>query len=298
MLSFQIRLKDSMSKLVDSKIVKKIEALSLNPKLSSDKGNSGQRKSKGHGNSMEFSDFREYFPGDDIRKIDWNIYGRFEKLFVKLFQEEREVLFNIIIDNSISMDYGEPSKLDISKQLAALLAYIILNNEDRVMIHHLDGEKLKSSARFKSKNSFFNLVKSLELIETSSSKLSEKIIKNDFYNGVSIYISDFYDEEALRSIKYLSYKHQRLVLLQTMSDEELNPKESGELRLIDSENGSFKDIKLNARIIESYKEKLADFIESFKLCANSSGGYHILVPTDLSVDEILFKKMVKLGLLR
>lgn len=287
-----------MSKLVDSKIVKKIESLSLNPNLSSDKGNSGQRKSKGHGNSMEFSDFREYFPGDDIRKIDWNIYGRFEKLFIKLFQEEREVLFNIIIDNSLSMDYGNPSKLDVSKQLGALLSYIVLNNDDRVMIHYLDGDNLISSPRFKSKNSFFNVVKTLETIEVSNSKVSNKIIKSDFNSGVSIYISDFYDEDSLKSIKYLNYKRQRLVLLQTMSDEELNPKESGELRLIDSESSSFKDIKLNGRIIESYKEKLGEFVESFKVSANSSGGYHILVPTDLSVDEILFKKMVNLGLLR
>jgi uncharacterized protein (DUF58 family) len=287
-----------MSKLVDSKIVKKIESLSLNPNLSSDKGNSGQRKSKGHGNSMEFSDFREYFPGDDIRKIDWNIYGRFEKLFIKLFQEEREVLFNIIIDNSLSMDFGSPSKLELSKQLGALLSYIILNNDDRVMIHYLDGDTLKSSARFKSKNSFFNLVKTLESVEVVKNKIAPKIMKSDFRSGVTIYLSDFYDEDALKSIKYLSYKAQRLVLLQTMSDEELNPVESGEVRLIDSEDGSFKDIKLNGRIIESYKEKLGEFVESFKVSANSISGYHILVPTDLSVDEILFKKMVKLGLLR
>ena len=287
-----------MSKLVDSKIVRKIESLSLNPNLSSDKGNSGQRKSKGHGNSMEFSDFREYFPGDDIRKIDWNIYGRFEKLFVKLFQEEREVLFNIIIDNSISMDYGSPSKLELSKQLGALLSYIILNNDDRVMLHYMSGEVLKSSERFKSKNSFFNVVKMLESIEATSGQISPKIMKSDFSSGVSIYLSDFYDIDALKSIKYLSYKRQRLVLLQTMSDKELHPKENGEIRLIDSEDGSFKDIKLNGRIIESYKDKLGEFVETFKVSANSTGGYHILVPTDLSIDEILFKKMVKLGLLR
>lgn len=287
-----------MSKLVDSRLVKKIESLSLNPNLSSDKGNSGQRKSKGHGNSMEFSDFREYFPGDDIRKIDWNVYGRFEKLFVKLFQEEREVLFNIIIDNSLSMDYGSPSKLEASKQLAALLGYIILNNDDRVMIHYIEGGKLQSSNRFKSKNSFFNLVKTLEDIEAVNEKISPQIMKSDFFNGVSIYLSDFYDEDAKKSIKYLNYKRQRVVLLQIMSDEELNPKVNGEISLIDSEDASYKNIKLNSRIIESYKEKLAEFIEAFKLGANASGGYHILVPTNLSIDEILFKKMVKIGLLR
>lgn len=287
-----------MSKLLDSKIVKKIESLSLNPKLSSDKGNSGQRKSKGHGNSMEFSDFREYFPGDDIRKIDWNIYGRFEKLFIKLFEEEREVLFNIIIDNSLSMNYGGPSKLELSKQLAALLSYIILNNDDRLMFHYMSGENLIKSERFKSKNSFVNALKTIESIEASEGQISPKIMKNDFSSGVSIYLSDFYDHEALKSIKYLNYKRQRLVLLQTMSDEELHPTESGEVRLIDSESGSFKDIKLNGRIIEAYREKLGEFVEVIKVSANASGGYHILVPSDLSIDEILFEKMVSIGLLR
>lgn len=287
-----------MTKLIDSKIVKKIELLSVNPSLSSDKGNSGQRKSKGHGNSMEFSDFREYFPGDDIRKIDWNIYGRFEKLFIKLFREEREVLFNIIIDNSVSMDFGQPTKLEIAKQLAALLSYIILNNEDRVKIYYMNDGVLNNTENFKSKNNFFNLVKSLENISIQNDKFSSKILNSDFKSGVSIYMSDFYDVDALKSIKYLNYKSQRIVLLQTMSDEELNPKENGEIRLIDSENASYKDLKVSGKIIDIYKEKLGELIELFKTSAKATSGYHILVPTNLSIDEILFKKMVNLGLLR
>ncbi len=297
-MTYPVRLVDKMSNLIDSKLIRKIEALSINPNLTSDKGQSGQRKSKGHGSSVEFSDFREYFPGDDVRKVDWNIYGKFEKLFIKLFEEEREVLFNIIIDNSKSMDFGSPSKLECSKKLGAILSYIILNNDDRLIIHYLDNMGMKTTSSFKGKQSFFEIVKILDAIEVSDGDLSKNILNRDFKRGIVMYLSDFYDQTALKSIKYLNYMGQRPILLQILSHEELNPREMGEVRIVDSEDSSFKNIKLNSRLIEAYKEKMNDFIETYKLSANSSGGYHLLVASDLSIDEILFNKMANIGLLR
>jgi uncharacterized protein (DUF58 family) len=97
----------------------------------------GERRSKRKGQSVEFADFRAYTPGDDLRSIDWNLYARLDKLIVKLFLEEEDLHFYVLIDESHSMDFGEPTKLDYAKQLAAALGFIGLVRTDRVRIETL-----------------------------------------------------------------------------------------------------------------------------------------------------------------
>src|SRR3954449_1958437 len=94
----------------------------------------GERRSKKKGQSVEFADYRNYVIGDDLRHLDWNLFGRLEKLFIRLFMEEEDLHFYLLIDNSLSMDFGSPSKLLYAKQVAAALAYIGLVNMDRVAI--------------------------------------------------------------------------------------------------------------------------------------------------------------------
>lgn len=94
----------------------------------------GERRSKRRGRSVEFDDFRPYIAGDDLRHIDWNIVGRLDKLFVKLFREEEDLALHIFIDASASMDVGNPNKLVFACRLAAALGYIGLVNQNRVSI--------------------------------------------------------------------------------------------------------------------------------------------------------------------
>lgn len=287
-----------MGSLVDAGLVKKLDRLSIDPRLTSDKGNSGQRKSKGHGSSMEFSDFRNYFYGDDIRKIDWNAYGRLEKVFIKLFEEEREVKFNLIIDNSKSMDFGEVTKLNKAKELAALISYIALAGDDRVIIYYMDDKRLIKSPEFKGRNTFSQIVKVIDQIKLSDLKIGEAIMGRDFSGGVTMYFSDFYDEKAIDSVKYLGYKKQRVVMLHTLCSEELEPQLSGEVRLVGAEGDGAKNIKINKDLIDKYKVKLGEFIEKNKSVAGALGGYHIVLPTTLSIEDILFDKLMKAGLVR
>ena len=114
--------------------------LSINLKLSS--GTQG-RKSKAKGVSVEFSDYREYMPGDDFRRIDWNAYGRFDKFFIKVFMEEREGIFNFFLDKSKSMDYGKENKKNMALKIVAALSYVALNNLDRVNINLMDSGNIQ-----------------------------------------------------------------------------------------------------------------------------------------------------------
>src|SRR2546426_1264682 len=94
----------------------------------------GERKSKRKGQSVEFADYRNYVIGDDLRHLDWNLYARLDKLFIRLFQEEEDLHFYVLIDNSLSMDFGTPTKLHYARQVAAALGFIGLVNMDRVVI--------------------------------------------------------------------------------------------------------------------------------------------------------------------
>src|SRR5690349_22866742 len=94
----------------------------------------GERRSKRKGQSVEFADFRQYVAGDDLRFIDWNLFARMERLYLKLFLEEEDLHFYALIDASASMEFGEPTKLQYAKQLAASLGLIGLCRADRVKI--------------------------------------------------------------------------------------------------------------------------------------------------------------------
>src|SRR5438067_1290473 len=106
----------------------------------------GERRSKKKGQSVEFADYRNYVIGDDLRFLDWNLFARLEKLFIRLFMEEEDLHFYVLIDNSLSMDFGNPTKLHYAKQVAAALGFIGLVNMDRVVIEAFNDKLVQSLA--------------------------------------------------------------------------------------------------------------------------------------------------------
>ncbi len=120
--------------LLDPEFLHKLEQLELVSRKIFVGRMKGERKSKRRGSSVEFADHRNYSVGDDLRHIDWNVYGRLDKLFLKLFLEEEDLHFYTLLDTSLSMDFGDPTKLHYGKQVAAALAFIGLVNHDRVML--------------------------------------------------------------------------------------------------------------------------------------------------------------------
>src|ERR1700730_9449178 len=104
----------------------------------------GERLSKRKGQSVEFADYRSYVIGDDLRFLDWNIFARLDRLFIRLFMEEEDLHFYILLDNSLSMDFGMPSKLRYSKQVAAALGFVGLVNMDRVVIEAFNDRLIQS----------------------------------------------------------------------------------------------------------------------------------------------------------
>ncbi|WP_035294516.1 DUF58 domain-containing protein [Clostridium sp. KNHs214] len=282
------------SDVFNSDFLRKLQNISLKIKMSAHSGNTGIRKSRDEGGSQEFSDFREYSPGDDLRKINWNAYGRSDRLLLKLFMEERESTVNIFLDTSKSMDFGEEKKSIRGLQLAAALTFISLKDSDRVCINTLGENGLYSSKELNSKNGFKYYTDFLQGIEfKGKTNINGCIKKKDkLLGGLSIIISDFFTADNLEeSLKYLKYKKQDFMLIHILSPEELNPKLRGHLRLKDSETEIYRDITVTDNIIKKYDNALKEFTMNLNNISRKLGGRYIVVSSDESLEEIIFKKL-------
>lgn len=243
----------------------------INFKLSG--GTQGGRKSKAKGVSVEFSDYREYAPGDDFRRIDWNAYGRFDKFFIKVFMEEREGVFNFFIDKSKSMDYGKNNKKDTALKIVAALSYIALNNLDRVNISAINDGTIENLKVGTGNRGFQKILRDLESINFDGTTDLSKSIKKRPLNlrGISIVVSDFLNNSGLESLeeglKYLAYKKQEIILVQVLCDEEINPNFNNEITLIDSETKENIKLSVTPSLIKDYKEALKKYNESIEILA-------------------------------
>src|SRR5438270_8397403 len=136
----------------------------------------GERRSKRKGQSVEFADYRNYVKGDDLRFLDWNLYARLDRLFIRLFMEEEDLHFYVLIDNSLSMDFGKPSKLHYAKQVAAALAFVGLVNMDRVVVQAFNERVTQSLPAVRGRKSLWRVLGFLGKIEPAGpSNLRESL---------------------------------------------------------------------------------------------------------------------------
>lgn len=255
--------------------------MSLNMRLS--QGMSGIRKSSARGSSVEFSDFREYMLGDDIRRIDWNAYGRTDKLYIKQFMEEKEGIFQIFIDTSRSMCFGGVSKSKLALQVAGALSYIILNNLDRVYINEMKENSLTRGKGVTGGAAFSHVLNDLNrIVFDGKTTLNKTILSRQVQTGgVSIIISDFLDREGIdEAMKYLAYKKQAVVLIQILSREEMDINYEGTLNILDMETDERVKITMSNATIKKYKEQVEDLRSRLQTLAGKYGAHYIFMRSD------------------
>src|SRR5262245_40908121 len=210
-------------------------------------GLKGGRRSVKRGQSVEFADFRDYTLGDDLRQLDWNVFARLEKLFVKLFVEEEDVTITLLIDASASMASGKPEKLLFAKRAAAALGYIGLASEDRVAISVLGGRASRRQVALRGSGRVFRLLQRLSGIDVAAGPTDLVAAARHAAaqlqgRGVIVLISDLLDPAADRVIRELAATRSELIILHVLSPDELDPQLEGDLRLVDSETGDGIDI--------------------------------------------------------
>src|SRR6266446_7395943 len=157
---------DTQSKpLLDPQFLARLEQLELVSRKIFTGAIKGERRSKRKGQSVEFADYKNYVKGDDLRHLDWNLYARLDRLFIRLFQEEEDLHFYVLIDNSLSMDFGSPTKLHYARQIAAALAFVGLCNMDRVVIEVFNDRLTQSMPAARGRRSLWRVMDFLQKIE-------------------------------------------------------------------------------------------------------------------------------------
>ena len=289
--------------LLDPLFMNKIEQLELVSRKIFVGRMKGERKSKRRGSSVEFADHRNYTVGDDLRHIDWNIYGRLDKLFIKLFLEEEDLHFYTLLDNSLSMDFGEPTKLHYGKQVAAALAFIGLVNHDRVVVEHFNAGLEPGLASLRGRSQMWRVIQYLENLKPSGQSRLAAAAKTFAIKhsgkGVVVFISDFLDkggyEDALR---YLLAKDLDIHVIHVLSKEELDPDLTGDLRLIDSEDDDEAEVTISAPLIKRYKGTVNAFVDSIKDWCSKRGISYIFTSTANPFDKLVLNYLRRRGLLK
>ena len=264
----------------------------------------GNHRAKTYGSSCEFSDYRDYQAGDDITKIDWNAYARFDKLYLKLFLDERQMHNRIYIDASRSMAYGAGKKHVQALRLAAAIAYLSINEMDKVSLYAVRDDKIENViTNLLGKDAFISEIDKLnDLVFDGDNRFSDAILPSTvgYGDGLTVLISDFLtDNNYEDAIDYLASKKRDILCIQVLSKEELNPQVRGKMHFFDSEQSSkFYRKNNNKEIIRAYKQAL-DFatgrIRNF--CA-SRGADYMLVSAEDSVYQIFFDKLVNMEVLK
>jgi uncharacterized protein (DUF58 family) len=224
----------------------------------------GERLSKRKGQSVEFADYKNYVVGDDLRFLDWNLFARLDKLFIRLFLEEEDLHVYFLLDNSLSMDFGTPTKLRYAKQLAAALGFVGLVNSDRVVVEAFNDRLTQSMPPLRGRRSLWRMLNFLDKVEPAGPSDMAKSLRSFSLKcsgkGIVVVLSDFMDkggyEEALR---YLVARQMDVYAIQIMSQEEIEPDVAGDLKLVDVEDDDVAEITVSRALLDRYKKNLAAY---------------------------------------
>jgi uncharacterized protein (DUF58 family) len=299
--------------LLTPELLRRLEQFQLLAARRSKSSAKGERRSKARGQSVEFADYRNYVPGDDFRYLDWNLYGRLDKLFLKLYEEERELPVRVFLDASESMTFGTPPKFDFARQIAAAAGYVALCGFDRVTIHvfpDLDPAMqgvdpavlsaelaarggLRAVRGRKSSIPFFQNLS--QLTARGSGDLNEGLRRGALVSrqtGVALVLSDFLDPAGYETgLNALVGRGFQVNVVQILAPEELNPPTYGDLRLVDSETGGLQEVTFGKYRLKAYRQTVQNFCQRLREFCQSRGMSFFSVSSDTSLEQLLLKQL-------
>jgi uncharacterized protein (DUF58 family) len=289
--------------LLTSDMLRRLEQMQIVSRRMATGRMRGERRSKQRGYSTDFADYRNYVVGDDTRYLDWKIYARLEKLYLKLFLEEEDLRIFILIDCSKSMDFGDPNKLLYAKRVAAALSYTSLCKMDSVTIHAF-GNGIEST--WGPKRGKANAMNAFDFLETAGpfettdfTEAARVFAQSTRQKGIAILISDFYDfngyEHGLRTLFGHNFE---LFAIQLLSPDEIKPDLTGDVRLVDSEFDTTTDVSLGRSLLAAYEKTLNAFSHGLRNYVLARGGYYMLCSTELPFDRLVLDVLCRKGLVQ
>jgi uncharacterized protein (DUF58 family) len=289
--------------LLDPQFLARLEQLELSSRKIFQGRMKGERRSKRKGQSVEFADYRNYVVGDDLRFLDWNLFARLDRLFLRLFMEEEDLHFYVLIDNSLSMGFGSPTKLHYAKQVAAALGFIGLVNLDRVMIEAFNDTLTQPLPALRGRRSLWRLLEFLDGLEAAGTSDLARSLRSFSIRcsgkGVVVVLSDFMDkagyEEALR---YLVARQMDVYVIQILSQEEIEPSLSGDLKLVDVEDGDEAEITADGPLLRRYKRNLDAYRAALHDFCVRRGVSCLFTSNQVPFDRLVLHYLRQRGLVR
>jgi uncharacterized protein (DUF58 family) len=266
----------------------------------------GERRSKRRGVSVEFADYRHYSHGDDLRFVDWNIYARLDKLFLKMFLEEEDLSLVLAIDASASMDWGQPNKFIFCQRLAMALGYIGLSNHNRVTLCTFSDGGLNRLGNLRGRRRTQEMGKWILDQSPGGASRFEDSMKTLALSrqgkGVMVIMSDFLLKEGYeKGLRYLAGGGYDTFALQVLSPEEIDPGKhglAGDLRLTDIEDEDVAEVTVTAALLKRYKENLDAWCGKLRDFCVRRGVMHLTIDTGIDMDALLLDYLRKRGLLK
>ena len=298
--------------LLTPELLRRLEQFQLLAARRAKSSAKGERRSRARGQSVEFADYRNYVHGDDFRYLDWNLYGRLERLFLKLYEEERELPVRIFLDASESMTFGEPRKFHFARQVAAAIGYVALSGFDRVSVIPFpdlaNGANADPGARIvelaargalrsvRGKRSAIQFFQNLTALTASGpANLNEALRRGALearQAGVAIVLSDFLDPAGYESgLKALIGRGFQVDLVQILAPDELSPTAFGDLRLVDSETGATQEVTFGRFRLKAYRQTLQNFMQRLREFCQARGINFFTASSNTDLQDLLLKQL-------
>src|SRR6266699_4423526 len=303
--------------LLTPELLRRLEQFQLLAARRAKSSTKGERRSRARGQSVEFADYRNYVYGDDFRYLDWNLYGRLERLFLKLYEEERELPVRIFLDASESMSFGEPRKFDFARQVAAAIGYVALSGFDRVSVvpfPALDSIaarvednlqpatfNLELAARValrsvRGKKSAIQFFQNLSrLTARGPANLNQALRRGALearQAGLAVVLSDFLDPAGYEpGLSALVGRGFQVDAVQILAPDELNPATYGDLRLVDAETGAMQEVTFGRYRLKAYQRTVRNFCQRLREFCTGRGINFFTASSDTPLEQLLLKQL-------
>ena len=290
-----------LSSLLTPDLLRQLEQLQLLAARRARSSARGERRSRARGVSVEFADHRNYAVGDDLRYLDWNLYGRLDRLFLKLYEEERELPVRLFLDASESMTFGEPVKFDFARQVAAAIGYVALCGFDRVSVLPFPDNPEEGVARsalrsVRGRRSAFTLFSNLGALTASGMTNLNAALRRGALEarqpGLAVVLSDFLDPEGYETgIGALLGRGFQVDLVHILAPEELNPTTFGDLRLVDAETGGQQEVTFGRYRLAAYQQTVSNFCQRLREFSAARGVHYFLASSATPLEDLLLRQL-------
>lgn len=289
--------------LFDDEFQRKLEYLAMVARRVFSGAMRAERRTKKTGSGVEFADHRDYAPGDDFRYLDWSVYQRFDRLLIRLFEEEEDLSIYFIVDTSSSMAFGDGEKLRYAKKLCAALAYVGLANLDRIAIVTATDEISGRMPTTRGKARIFRIFRFLRGVKadgrTDLGEAMKTFAAQHKRRGLAVLLTDLYDPAGFeKGINVLRYAKFEPFVLHIVDPNESKPDLKGDVRVYDCETGEEREVTVTAKVLEKYKKAFEDYQDEVKRFCTARQVSYFRADVNVSFDELILRVFRRGGFLR